>query len=147
MRATGSMRVRWTVAAVAAAALALPRLLAAQVPSQGIKVHGHWVIEVRDADGTLRVRREFENAFQPEGRRVLAEVLSRTIPMGGWIIFAAGPGGNLCNALPVSNGCRMVEPGSIFPADSWTFKNLTKTVTDASELVLQGSFVVGNSGS
>src|SRR5437762_8230794 len=97
MRGAGSMQVRWTVAAVAAAVLALPRLLAAQGPAQGIKVQGHWVIEVRDADGTLRVRREFENALTGQGRQTLAEVLGGTSPMGGWIVFAQGVTGTaLC---------------------------------------------------
>ncbi len=145
MRGAGLVRVRWTVVAVAAALLVLPRLLGAQVPTQGINVHGHWVIEVRDADGTLRVRREFENAFQ--GQQALAQVLAGVTPMGLWIVFASsGSGGsNLCSG-PTVGVCRIVEPGSGFAADSWTFKNLTKTVSGAFELVLQGSFVVSNSG-
>jgi hypothetical protein len=32
-------------------------------PQEGIKVHGHWVIEVRNPDGTLSTRREFENGL------------------------------------------------------------------------------------
>src|SRR5437660_292934 len=130
MRGAGSVRVRWTVAAIAAAVLALPRLLAAQVPTQGIKVHGHWVIEVRDADGTLRVRREFENSLTTSGQHELADVLGGVTAMGGWIVSAQGPGvpSKLCNS-PQGDLCRMVEPGSSLPADSWTFKNLTKTVT------------------
>ena len=31
-------------------------------PAEGIKVHGHWTIEVRDPDGTLVTHREFEKA-------------------------------------------------------------------------------------
>jgi hypothetical protein len=31
-------------------------------PQEGIKVHGHWVIEVRNPDGKVATRREFENA-------------------------------------------------------------------------------------
>jgi hypothetical protein len=31
--------------------------------SQGIKVHGHWVLQVKNADGTLAQRREFENSL------------------------------------------------------------------------------------
>ena len=30
---------------------------------EGIKVHGHWTIEVRNPDGTLAARREFENSL------------------------------------------------------------------------------------
>jgi hypothetical protein len=31
--------------------------------SEGIKVHGHWVLQVKNADGTLGERREFENSL------------------------------------------------------------------------------------
>jgi len=31
--------------------------------NQGIKVHGHWVLQVKNADGTLGERREFENSL------------------------------------------------------------------------------------
>src|ERR1035438_8313432 len=31
--------------------------------SEGIKVHGHWVIEIRNPDGSLASRHEFENAL------------------------------------------------------------------------------------
>ena len=30
---------------------------------QGIKVHGHWVLQVKNADGTLGERREFDNSL------------------------------------------------------------------------------------
>ena len=34
-------------------------------PQEGIKVHGHWVVEISNPDGTLADRREFENAHSP----------------------------------------------------------------------------------
>src|SRR2546423_15522419 len=34
---------------------------------EGIKVHGHWTIEVRNPDGTLVTHREFENALTSLG--------------------------------------------------------------------------------
>src|SRR6476660_2101480 len=40
-------------------------------PKEGIKVHGHWTIDVRNADGTLATHREFENALQISGAKVL----------------------------------------------------------------------------
>ncbi len=33
-------------------------------PSEGIKVHGHWVIEVRDPDGTLVTRQELRTRYE-----------------------------------------------------------------------------------
>lgn len=38
--------------------------------NEGIKVHGHWTIEVRDPDGRLAAHREFENSLAPSGRPV-----------------------------------------------------------------------------
>jgi len=46
---------------------------------EGIKVHGHWTIEVRNPDGTLADRREFENSLsQPTGAQILAGFLNNT---------------------------------------------------------------------
>ena len=45
-------------------------------PSEGIKVHGHWEMEVRNPDGTLVTRREFENELHSFGKSKLASVLS-----------------------------------------------------------------------
>jgi hypothetical protein len=57
---------------------------------EGIKVHGHWTIEVRNPDGALVAHREFENSLQggPGGRaNFLSSVLSRQNTVGNWIIF------------------------------------------------------------
>jgi len=35
--------------------------------NQGIKVHGHWVLQVKNADGTLGERREFDNSLVTGG--------------------------------------------------------------------------------
>jgi hypothetical protein len=33
--------------------------------SEGIKIHGHWVLQVKNVDGTLGERREFDNSLVP----------------------------------------------------------------------------------
>lgn len=44
---------------------------------EGIKVHGHWTIEVRNSDGTLATHREFENSLtQSTGSPLLANLLN-----------------------------------------------------------------------
>jgi hypothetical protein len=50
------------------------KVSSAQVPDQkestgknGLKIHGHWVIEVRHKDGTVAERREFENSYIGNG--------------------------------------------------------------------------------
>ena len=50
-------------------------------PHEGIQVHGHWTIEVRNSDGTLAEKREFENAYA--GNTFLAGMLARKNSVGG----------------------------------------------------------------
>jgi hypothetical protein len=55
----------------------------------GIKVHGHWTIEVKNPDGTLVTHREFENSIAPGnggGAQLLASVLSRAVTQGSWSV-------------------------------------------------------------
>lgn len=53
---------------------------------EGIHVHGHWVIEVRNPDGTLAQRREFENALA-DGGNLLESLLLGTETPGAWTII------------------------------------------------------------
>jgi len=145
MKGVAILWFRWTSAALLAAALVLPQRLGAQVPGQGIKVHGHWVVEVRNADGSLELRREFENALQPQGKQVLLQLLAAQKAMGLWQVIVYGSSSGVCNA-GFGTICRVVEPSSVFPPGIDVFKNLTKTATGALELVLQGSFVVAITG-
>jgi hypothetical protein len=52
-------------------------------PQEGIKVHGRWVIEVRNPDGALVTHRAFENSYAPSGN-VLPALLSRNGSIGSW---------------------------------------------------------------
>lgn len=58
-----------------------------EATSEGIKVHGHWTIEVRDPDGSLVSRREFENALASPGSFGLGEILTRRKSVGSWFIW------------------------------------------------------------
>lgn len=62
---------------------------------QGIKIHGHWSIEIRNPDGKLVTHREFENAYVsqlPGGapNAVLAAVLAGSATLQGWIVALDG---------------------------------------------------------
>jgi hypothetical protein len=53
----------------------------AQKPSDGIKVHGHWVIELKDKDGKVVDHRDFQNALNVNnGTSLLTYLLN-----GQWI--------------------------------------------------------------
>ncbi len=47
-------------------------------PSVGIKVHGRWRITVRNTDGSMASRTEFNNALVPSGGQFIAQLLART---------------------------------------------------------------------
>jgi hypothetical protein len=57
---------------------------------EGIKVHGHWVIEVKNPDGTVTARREFENAVQAPGMAYLASLLAGNNSPGGLAVLLNG---------------------------------------------------------
>jgi hypothetical protein len=99
---------------------------------EGIKVHGHWTIEVRNPDGTLATHREFENAYQP-AYNTLTGILSHVYTQGSWAIELNG---SACNSSAAY--CDITEPGSGVPATS---KNLMVTPPNSggAPLVLSGS--------
>jgi hypothetical protein len=81
--------------------------------SEGIKVHGHWIIEVRNPDGKVVTHREFENALVTgtinDGGAFLASILGRVVTPGSWAILLFIPGnGTSLAAL----GMDISEPGS-----------------------------------
>jgi hypothetical protein len=68
-------------------------------PREGLKVHGHWTIDVRNADGTLASHREFENSLQASGATTLVNSLARTQVIGLWSVALVG---TLCPGVPCS---------------------------------------------
>jgi hypothetical protein len=100
--------------------------------AQGIEVHGHWVIEVRNVDGSLHSRREFRNALTPAGQQDLANVLGRVRTLGFWRVQVT--------AETASGG---FSESHIMEPDFGG--NLLVSVVGAS-VVLQGSFVATEDG-
>jgi hypothetical protein len=116
----------------------------------GIKVHGHWTIEVRNPDGKLVTHREFENSLDPQtGATGLANVLGRVHSVGLWEVGV----GNLptlpaqpCQASTFMSPCIMGESGDTLNPNA--FKTLSVTVptsgNNAGKVVLSGSFTAQN---
>jgi len=99
-------------------------------PREGITVHGHWEIEVRNPDGSLAERREFENALVQTGGQILAQLLGATLSPGPWVIRAQRTGGYTYIVPPPPAANPTLLAGS---------NNLNVAVLGAS-LVLSGSF-------
>jgi len=103
---------------------------AASAPSggmnTGIQIHGHWNIVVRNPDGTVAARRDFENSLTFNGAYLLQNILGGTYTPGAWAIGlgaqlsgntgpCTGASLNIVNSTvptPISNGnCYIAEAG------------------------------------
>jgi hypothetical protein len=112
-------------------------------PTEGIKVHGHWTIEVREPDGTLVSRREFENSLQGAGPTILAELLAKVGTISYWKISMPD---NLCRrGTGAPDWCEVVEPGTPPTGDLKQFPNLTVSISGNGTL-LSGSFTADFDG-
>jgi hypothetical protein len=106
--------------------------------SEGIKVHGDWTIEVRNADGSLASRHQFRNALVVAdlgGSSLLAGLLANYYSDPIWTVSLYGPNttGPCRNAdSPDPWPCHITEARSPFSGTEYS-KDLTLS------LPLQGS--------
>jgi hypothetical protein len=109
---------------------------------EGIKVHGHWIIDIRNPDGSLATHREFENSLQPTGGPALLSSLARLDVTGLWQVNLQG---NVCTG----NFCNLYESNEPVSGPS-AFLTLTVGLGVAGPnngmLVLNGSFTAPQSG-
>lgn len=129
---------------------ATPAKAAASKPAggmgEGIQVHGHWTIEVRNPDGKLVTHREFENALV--GGQVLTTFLGRTATVGIWRIVVNGapapcltykPDGSLAGPAP----CIIAEVGSGSGNFFLPLSVSTAVPPNNQALLLTGTFTAG----
>jgi hypothetical protein len=89
---------------------------------EGITVHGWWTIVVKNPDGTVAARREFENSLMPYGAELLPALLGRTAVPGAWqmVLFSnqqsvAGPCGTAFDAgLATPSGASLSAFGECY---------------------------------
>lgn len=121
-------------------ALLLPLRLGAQAP-EGIVVHGDWVIEVRDTDGTLRQRREFRNVLTEFGQQDLVNLLGRTLNLTYWRVAVSSTTGTCHENASFCQIRESADPSvGLFASD-----NLTVT-PGALQLTLAGTFTASAAG-
>ena len=93
---------------------------------EGIKVHGHWTIDVRNPDGTLVTHREFENDLDLTGRGTLVSLLGRQKTNGGWLVELAGFSGT----SPCEDSNSAIVACEIYESTApWISPNYFKTLT------------------
>jgi hypothetical protein len=92
-------------------------------PSHGFKMHGHWIIDVKNPDGTIAEHREFENALQPTGASYILGLMGGFYAPGNYMVVLYPPGtpngGYLGVAPCISNGaqagCAIVSSVTTYP--------------------------------
>jgi len=133
---------RWlvtTLAVVAVAAVparAQEKKETAHGASDGIKVHGHWTIDVKNPDGSLASHNEFENALLADGAGELSKLLGRQETVVGWAVVLDGIG-------------FIIEPAVVPTCPCSTFnQSLTVAVPasgpNAGSIILSGSIQAQN---
>lgn len=81
---------------------------------EGIKVHGHWTIDVRNPDGALITHREFENSLVSGGSFVLANCLVNGCPQTPWsVVLVPAAVNTICSSictLPATASLTILTP-------------------------------------
>jgi hypothetical protein len=117
-------------------------------PQEGIRVHGHWSIDILNPDGSLVSHHEFENALADYGQTLAALLGGSTA--GRWAVtLSSQHGTSPCQGgtgTPFPNTCRLIESAATNATGGTAeFKTLTATMTAAGQqtglntLVLSGS--------
>lgn len=133
--------------ALLAAVAAPPVAGGADAANETVAVHGHWLIEVQNPDGSVADRREFSNALSsgPGAGPIFFTDVLRGMAPGAWSvsltsgspplpcgIFAGGAAGNI--------RCVVAEPRSAQSGNP-VFKTLT-FLASAAALVMRGTAVI-----
>jgi hypothetical protein len=111
---------------------------------EGIVVHGHWTIEVKNPDGTVAARQEFENALDPnEGADLLTGLLAGTYTTDGFLVSLYS-GNSICGGICEIFDSRVASACSQFGYQ--TCGTLTYTAKSASTnavgFTLSGSVIL-----
>lgn len=137
-RIASASRVVALLTACGAVAFAMP--IEAQVRSQteGIKVHGHWVIEVRNPDGTLVSRTAFENSLTTTGATVIANVLGKVEAITWWEIRV----GDACGGPGTPRPCYITEAARPkVGVSSYSYNLVVDAASQPGSLILSGSVI------
>ena len=94
-------------------------------PHQGVKIHGHWTIEVRSPNGAVVSRTEFENALvQPGGTQDLAGLLLGGAVVGGYRVYLTSSPTAFTGPCALPNGLtQCILVGSLISPAPTTFSD------------------------
>jgi hypothetical protein len=112
---------------------------------EGIHVHGDWIIVIRNQDGTVASRHEFENALA--NRAILPQILNHGGGVGQWSVTIDANGGGLTHLCSLNLGVATTPIACILGESNGTptFGSLTVTAS-ATDLTLRGSIQATTAG-
>jgi hypothetical protein len=85
---------------------------------QGMKVHGHWVINISNPDGTVVQHHEFENSLEGSAQGFMVGLLSGYMVPGDWmIVLGAQSGPAACDAT--YEFCGLIHNAATYPAQGY----------------------------
>jgi hypothetical protein len=119
---------------------------------QGIKVHGHWKIVVKNPDGSVAQTHEFENSLVPKGGGALASILTANVTPGPLAIGLTTSGTSICataNCVLVPNpsvSVGLALCNSAFPTNTCTAGLTTTLSGNGLESVSSGQLTATNAG-
>jgi hypothetical protein len=108
-------------------------------PHEGIKVHGHWAIAIKNPDGSVASRHEFENALVPSAT-ALGDALGRATVIGRWNLTLVAAACVAQDGSGTAVVCDLEEPGggNCPAASCQAFNNLTVSSANG-KAILQGN--------
>ena len=84
--------------------------------NQGMKMHGHWTIDIKNPDGSLAQHHEFENSIQYDGQNYLVGLLSGYATPGAMGIYFTAQSGGTAPCSAAYNFCAIVTSLTTAPA-------------------------------
>jgi hypothetical protein len=110
--------------------------------TEGIKVHGHWVLEIRNPDGSVASRKEFENSLATgtgNGAVLIAQLLAGGVTAGPWAVIIGVVTGGASYSLFAAQTAALCSYLSSSPPVYPCSSSLTISGTGAGQLIFQGS--------
>lgn len=119
---------------------------------QAIAMHGHWVIDVKNPDGTVVEHRDFENTLQTNGAAVLVALMAGYAVPADWEVFLTSTGTTPCTSSTSGSayqGCVIVKSLTTNPGSTscqYYLCAATLTQTFATSLTTEASNTITLTG-
>jgi len=119
----------------------------AKPAGDGIKVHGHWTVDVRNADGSLASHNEFENACAQCGE-ALVPLLAKQGSIVRWRVRAGSTNSaSPCSMFSQGWFCQLEEPGTpVLPEEQNALFPTLQLTANGAVFQLAGTFTASQNG-